>query len=235
MHREFDNYDRQQAGYKPSSNPNFDMYRNRRFNDPKNRLNTTKLINSQHRPTMQPKVKRKYMSAYQVKKRYKVNDLNDNGNDGSLWASQDKNKVNYLFTKNERKQNGDIVLIEVYKKLKNEITAELKRAFPAPIKKKKDDDKKKEGEAGAAGAQANAPAPDAGDEESEEKIYDRLSSVIIEEINQDHLLVRGRKNLLYRNRKRLVEVQALVSRRDVTDNDTINSNKILESSVQVIR
>ena len=67
------------------------------------------------------------------------------------------------------------------------------------------------------------------------KVYDRISSVVVEEINKDHVLIRGRKNLLYKNRKRLVEVQALVSKKDITVDDTLDSEKILESSITVLR
>ncbi len=48
-------------------------------------------------------------------------------------------------------------------------------------------------------------------------------------------LIKGRKNVLFKNRKRMVEVQALVSRKDIGDNDVINSDAILESNVSVVR
>ena len=54
-------------------------------------------------------------------------------------------------------------------------------------------------------------------------------------INKDHLLLRGRKNVLYKNRKRVVEIQALISRRDIASDDTLLSNRIIENNISVIR
>ena len=73
----------------------------------------------------------------------------------------------------------------------------------------------------------------AGKEKSQ--VYDRISSVIIEEVNKDHLLVRGRKDVIFRKMKRYVEVQALINKRDISDEDAIESTKILESSVTILR
>ncbi len=177
-----------------------------------------------------PAVRRNYKPAQQnLKKRYKADDLLDNSqNKSSLWAGSGNNRQ--LFTVLKDKRNGDIVLINVQKTLKNDITLELKRAFPEmpkPVSSadKKDDTEKKEDDT----ALINNDATNGN------KIYDRVSSVIVEEINEDHLLLRGQKSVLFQQRKRLVEIQALVSRRDITDEDTINSDNILESSVHILR
>ena len=95
--------------------------------------------------------------------------------------------------------------------------------------------KKKADTAAPAGAQAAAPGPAAEEGNKEEKTYDKISSVIIEEISKDHLLVRGQKFLLYKNGKHLIEIQALVARRDILDDDTVDSTSFLESTVQVLR
>ena len=58
---------------------------------------------------------------------------------------------------------------------------------------------------------------------------------MIEEISKDHLLIRGQKFLLFRNRKHLVEVQALVARKDIMDDDTVDSTQVLESTVTILR
>lgn len=179
-----------------------------------------KALSSKYVKKLDPKVKRKYIP----EKRVTADDLNDNDSVGSLWSGSGNDS--YLFTKNTEKQLGDIIIIDIYNKFKNEIVLELKRAFPDPPKDPKD--KEKEEPAAAA-----APAAEKKDENG--KPIDRVSSVIIEEINQDHLLIRGRKSLLYKRRKRLVEVQALVARKDIADDDTVSSNKILESSVHVLR
>jgi flagellar L-ring protein precursor FlgH len=118
--------------------------------------------------------------------------------------------------------------------MKNEITAELKRAFPSPMIPKKDDAK-----APAKDAAGPAPAAVAGQDDKVDtesgKVYDRVSSVIVEEINQDHLLLRGRKSVLYKNRKRMIEIQALVSRKDVLEDDTVVSDSVIENNITVLR
>ncbi|MCP4913665.1 MAG: flagellar basal body L-ring protein FlgH [Oligoflexia bacterium] len=221
MHKEFDRDLGVAQPYKADDRDKFDMYRqNRRRKS--SAYPRKKLITSQNSPSLRPMVQRNYVPQEQ-RKRIKADDLNDNGSDGSLWAQNSKEHP-YLFTSDSKKVNGDIVLIKVAGKLKNEITAELKRAFPAPRPK---------GKAGAA-EEAGAEVTKVG-ETGDEKVYDRISSVVIEEINKDHLLLRGRKNLLYRNKKRLVEVQALITRRDIGMDDTVNSNKIIESAITVLR
>ena len=236
MHREFD----QQDGYNPppQKRDQFAMYRGQQSMQPRRQsprsLSSKPMINSESNPYVVPAVKRDYRNPSEDKKRYKADDLADNQGDGSLWSGVE-GRNNYLFTEEDQKSHGDIILIKVAGKLKNEITAELKRAFPSPIKAK--EGAQKEGDPGKAPASA-AAAPSKEDDkvdDSTDKIYDRISSVVVEEINDDHLLLRGRKNVLYKNRKRVVEVQALVTRRDVLTDDTVNSNRIIENQVTVIR
>lgn len=192
-----------------------------------------------HTNYMAPQVKRNYRPMNEAKKRYNADDLTDSQNEASLWSGNGKG--NYLFGAVDDMRNGDIVLIQVAGRLKNEITLELKRAFPeAPTPQKKAE--AKEGAEGATeGATAAAgPAPASaggGDEAASDpdKVYDRISSVIVEHINEGHLLLRGRKHVLYKSHKRLIEVQALVSRRDISSEDTVNSDRILETSIVVLR
>jgi len=229
MHKEFDAAD----GVKPPvKRDKFALYRNgrRELKSPPRKS----MINSESNPYVVPSVKRDYKNPDARRKRYKANDIADNRGDGSLWSGVE-GRNNYLFTENEKKTNGDIILIKVAGRLKNEITAELKRAFPTPVKKsnKKEEDKKET--AGPAPAAADKAAGDDKVDDSTDKVYDRISSVVIEEINDDHILLRGRKNVLYHKRKRVIEVQALVARRDVQVDDTVNSNQILESQVIVLR
>lgn len=203
-------------------NDNFDLYRNKNRQFVTNEKRMVK--SSRNFKYVAPKTKRQYRPIEKAKKRYTADDLNDNGNQASLWAQNS----NQLFYRDAQKRNGDIILINVFGNLKNDITIELKRAFPDPIKKKKKGDTK--GNEKKEETPATAAAQPQGN-----KVHDRISSVIIEEINQDHLLLRGRKHLLYKNAKRLVEIQALVARKDITDDDTINSDRILENTVTVLR
>jgi flagellar L-ring protein precursor FlgH len=176
-----------------------------------------------------PEIKRQYQDERFALKRTTASDLTDNGHDGSLWSGSDPNA--FLFSTSKNKTSGDIVQINVLTKLRNEITMELKRAFPDnPYEKKLAEDKKPD----APAAVATTPATQAKDAETETET-DRISGVVVEEINREHLLIKGRKNVLFKNRKRMIEVQALVSRKDITDDDAVSSDAILESNVSVVR
>lgn len=163
-----------------------------------------------------------------TKRRYRAEDLRDNDDDGSLWSG--KQSGNFLFVTNNVKKKGDIVIVEVMGKLKDKIQEELKRNFPDPVKKKKkgDDEEKKEGEA-AANTATPAPPTDPG------KVYDKISTQVVEQVNQDYLLLRGRKEVIFKEAKRYFEFQAIVSQKDITDNDTVGSLKVLEPRVNVLR
>lgn len=188
-------------------------------------------VTTSNAKTVDPGVKRQYQDERKALKRVTASDLTDNGNDGSLWGGSDPNA--FLFSTSKSKTSGDIVQINVLGKLRNEITMELKRAFPEnPFEAKAADEKKPDAPAVA----ATTPDPAAkGSDIVPEAGNDRISSVVVEEINREHLLIKGRKNVLFKNRKRMVEVQALVSRKDITDDDSVSSDAILESNVSVVR
>lgn len=224
IHRDLDRADAKQYKQRKKKYDTFNQFRQRPRS---NRISTM------NRANLAPSVKRKYRPV-QEKKRYTADDLTDNTAPASLWAGSGND--NYLFTKNKWKRNGDIVLVNVQGDLKNLITMELKRAFPIMPKRNKGG-KKKTPDAGAPG-QAQAPAqPEvpADAPQGDEKVHDKVSTVIIEEISKDHLLVRGQKFLLFRNKKHLVELQALIARRDIQDDDTVDSNSFLESTISVLR
>lgn len=235
IHRELDREDekvaqgRYRRGYDTfqqfRGGQNYEGYKPKYYRPTPNPINT---VTSTSRTVIQPNIKRNYQPEQAAKKRYTASDLEDSKPEASLWAGS--GNENYLFTKNKWKKNGDIVLVNVQTKLKKEITLELKRAFPVyPRPSTKKNTKE------PASAPAQAEEEDETSQDDPAKVHDRISSVIIEEISKDHLLVRGQKLLLYKNRKRLIELQALVSRKDISDDDTINSSKFLESSITVIR
>ena len=134
MHRDIDRHDRRQQRAERKKGPD-----NLSFIKRKNRRPSRQLSSNSKRNYL-PSVKRKYRK---VAKRYKADDLNDNGSDGSLWSGQGKYN-NFLFSSDNEKKNGDIVIINVATALKNEITRELKYAFPQRVRKK---DTGKKGEA----------------------------------------------------------------------------------------
>ena len=161
------------------------------------------------------------------KKRIQANDLKDNSSDGSLWSG--KNSESFLFVTNNLKRKGDIVIIEVLSGLKGKIQSELKRSFPeSPSKNKK-------GKGGdEAPSEAAAPAASNAAEDPN-KVYDKISTTVVEQMNQDYLLVRGRKEILYKKFKRYFEIQAIVSQKDISSQDTITSTKLLEPKINVLR
>lgn len=227
MYREFDRAD--QKGRPVKQRDSFSQYRYpEKFKTP-SRLTTT--TSSKNLSRIDPSTKRLYKSG--AKKRFSADDLNDNSSTGSLWSGEGRDAS--LYSVDQNKRNGDIILINVMAQLKNEITMELKRQAPPPKKKKTAaGEKPKEGAPAEAAAAAK---PEVKEEEATdvEKVYDKISSVIIEEVQKEHILLRGLKNVLFNNQKHLVEVQALVSRRDVGTDDAVSSDKIVEYSIQVVR
>lgn len=200
----------------------FELYRR------KNKSNILTPLSTNSRKYLPPNVKRRYEPKENVRKRYKADDMKDNGSSGSLWSGDGKDS--FLFTQDSRKRYGDIILINVFTKLKNDITAELKRAFPS-IRKQGN----KKGGAKKPQAPPVKDAANTGGSDSNKTAHDKISSIIIEEINKDHLLLSGRKSILFNNRKHLIEVQALVARRDVTVDDEVDSNTIIEHSITVLK
>ncbi len=171
---------------------------------------------------MPPPVKRDYRSGG----RTSAEDFVDTGQSGSLWVNSQGAS---MFTTEITKKLGDIVIVNVLDNLRGQISSELKRAFP---ERKKTPEKGKKG--AAAAAPPAAPAADKGDE-LETKVYDKISGVVAEEINKDYFLLRGKKEVIFRKEKRFIEVQALVARKDIADNDSINSDKLVESRVLILR
>jgi flagellar basal body L-ring protein FlgH len=174
---------------------------------------------------MRPTVKRDYKP-----QRYNRDDFVDSDSSGSLWANQGSSSE--LFTNTNDKRNGDVVIINVLDNLRNQISSELKRAFPDTPKKKPESG---ETPAAAANTASSTPTPGAPADDVDMKVYDKVSGTVIEEINKDYLIVRGRKEVIFKKEKRAIEIEALVSRRDILENDYVNSDKLLESRVFVLR
>lgn len=223
-----DQIDRENGEGKYQKQDKFDLYRKNKLSE-KNNLPHGEKANAGNVKSFHPAVKRQYLPQELIKKRYTSEDLLDNQPEGSLWVGNDSNA--FLFSDDNKKRSGDVVLISVKTDLKNEITAALKKAFPDPPKKEKAT--KEKGETADAGAAEKDNKKEKAPEE--EQVIDKISSVVIEEINRDHLLLRGRKTVLFKGNKKAVEVQALVSRKDVDSEDNIDSVNILESTINVVR
>ena len=174
---------------------------------------------------MNPSVQRQYTSA---DRRARSSDFIDDDNDGSLWSGQESG--NFLFVTNNVKRKGDIVIVEVMDALKDKIQDELKRNFPKRAKPST-------AKAGAETPEEEKKEENVADGEASDpnKIHDKISTSVIELVNQDYLMLRGRKEVLYNKVKRYFDFQAVVSQKDISSNDTVRSNKILEPRINVLR
>lgn len=222
--------------YRPPKDDQFSLYRGQRRpagqnpQGPRSLSRPDQPRSSQTR-SVRPGVKRRYDNS---KKRTQSEDLVDQGNPGSLWAADEQNS--FLFSKNNKKRPGDIVVLQVMKGLKNQIAAELARAFPQRQRPEEEQDEQGKGEGEEEEEEEQQqPARETAAQDAPNKIFDKISSVVIEEIHNGHLLIRGRKDILFRKSKRTIEIQAMVRRRDITDNDTVPSTSVLESNVVVLR
>ena len=239
FHRRFDRYDKQklEARFEGRYRRLADRRLGRRPHRERRQREGTLARGSRRSSEVDPYLKKLYApKTMERKKRYKAADLNDDGKGGSLWINRDgSDKVDYFFSPNNKKNKNDIVLIHVYDKFKREIAQELKRAFPAP-KSKRDDAKPKEEVATTAAAPASAEGGNAAVEnQTGGEILDKISSIVIDEVNRDYLLLRGHKSVLYSKRKRMIEVQALVLRKSIDDDNIVKSDDILDSSIRVVK
>jgi flagellar L-ring protein FlgH len=233
LHRQIDGEER---GNRPRaaapSNPSdrFAAYRERdrfRPEDDKRPIKNplTYSLGSDPSGQMRPPIKREYRQ-----QRYKAEDFVDNDNGGSLWANQGSSAS--LFTYQNDKHTGDMVIINVLENLRNQISSELKRTFPdKPKRGGKEGEKTPEADKKAA---LTAPAGK-DDNEMDMKVYDKVSGTVMEEISKDYIVLRGRKEVIFKKEKRSIEIQALVSRKDIMENDYVNSDKLLESRVFILK
>ena len=235
IYKDFEQQERQNSEVDIPSD-NFDQYRHPKRHTSTEYNRVDKTVTTANANMVAPSTKRQYKAEKEAVKRYTASDLTDNGNDGSLWAGSDPNA--FLFSNNKTKNSGDIVQISVLPRLKNEITMELKKAFPDNPYETRANAEVKAGNGGTTAPATEAAAPakkEAVADTGTDSAQDKISGVVVEEINREHLLIKGRKNVLFKNHKRMVEVQALVSRKDIGDNDTVSSDAILESNVTVVR
>ena len=164
------------------------------------------------------------------KERYQADDFVDNDGSGSLWAGQGSSAS--LFTYQNDKRPGDMIIINVLENLRNQISSELKRLFPDKPKKSSAAEVAK---AADTSSSSQAASNQQLDQEMDMKVYDKISGVVTEEISRDYILLRGKKDVIFKKEKKSIEVQALVSRKDIMENDYVNSDKLLDSRVIILR
>ena len=71
--------------------------------------------------------------------------------------------------------------------------------------------------------------------EKNDNIQEKISSIIIDEITDDHIIITGQKQLVYRNKKRTIQVDALVARKNIDENDIIQSDNFLDFKIKVVK
>ena len=174
---------------------------------------------------VKPAVKREYRP-----QRMKADDFVDNDSGGSLWTNQGSSAS--LFTYQNDKHTGDMVIINVLENLRNQISSELKRVFPDRPRKMADGAK---GDPKNPGAAASGSSAANQEQEMDMKIYDKISGTVMEEISKDYILLSGRKEVIFKKEKKSIEVQGLVSRKDIMENDYVNSDKLLDARVFILR
>ena len=159
-------------------------------------------------------------------KRYNSGDFKDSSQNTSLWVGN--GKENFFSSGGVRKEKGDLVTIHVYGKLKNQITNELTRLYPVS----------KESPSGSGETNTNSKTkekPSTVSDSDTKTVHDKISVVISKEVRDNHVILTGRKQLMFQNNRHLIEVQALVHRKDIANDDSLNSNKIIQSNIRVLR
>jgi flagellar basal body L-ring protein FlgH len=149
----------------------------------------------------------------------KRKDLESEYEKNSLWVGIGRDP--HLYSNQIDKQVGDIILVHIMDKLKKEIFIELKLFESYGIPKRT----------------RNGAIKESANKNKEDKNISKahISTIVEEEINRNHILIKGRKSVFYKGTKKLIEFRGLVSRRDISENDTIESDKILETTIKVLR
>jgi flagellar L-ring protein precursor FlgH len=169
----------------------------------------------------------------EFRKRYTAKDFIDNQSSGSLWANYNGNSS--LFEQQNNRNLGDVVVINVLEALKGDISRELKRNSPtvAPIV----DDQAARNVASQAPADGEKSKPKADKNSSEEAliVYDKIPTTLFSDIGNDHAIIKGTKEVYFRNEKKLIEIQAMIRKSDIDEADSVFSDKIIESRIKVVR
>lgn len=193
-----------------------------------------------------------------IKRRQRSSDFEDRDQSGSLWQSYDD--ASSFFTSTNDRKAGQIIVIDVMEGLRQTITSELKRAYPAPglfqeqtngdgasssgkgsaLDQALADLKKPEAAGGdnandtdAKKARDPASAAAAGNDQVE-IVYDKISTRIDKTYLNDHVLLKGRKEVVFRQKKRLIEIHALVKKNTLDPKDHVKSDDIVESRVMLV-
>ena len=157
-------------------------------------------------------------------KRYSADDFKDRDTSNSLWVGN--GKENFFSSGGVRKEKGDLVTINVFTKLKNLIAGEISRMYPSTNKDKKSQTPES--------SNKNSKNEEVS-QNSGETIQDKISVIVTKEVRDNHLILTGRKQLIFNDNRHLIEIQALVHRKDISTDDSLDSSRIIQSSIKVLR
>ncbi len=182
---------------------------------------------SEYNKILLPSTKRLYTNRNTNHKKTRVlaDNFHSSDNQASLWTTP---HATNLYTAQSSITSGDIVIINVLGDLKSDIASELKRAFPVKIKKHANKSLNKEESA------SNKTSKEDSSDEGLTKIHDRISSIVVDSISDSYITIRGKKELMYHNNKHSVEIQALVNKKDISSNNYIKSDSIIEKTIRVL-
>lgn len=190
------------------------------------------------------------------RRRYNRADFIDTDNgDTSLWNPQGQS--NYYFARNNRFEQGDLVVVTIDRMLKREIQYALWKSLPSEqrrIRKKREpaSEGKTDPKTGAATPPA-APAETANARPSEaeeraaaeesakssmstnDKDSDMIRMEIVENMGNGLVRLQGQKRVIYRGRPRFIDVSALVRGREIDDQAKTNSQSFLDMRTRVVQ
>ena len=210
-------------------------------------------------PTLQPPVKRFYSNG---KRATRADFVDAEPNEGSLWASD--GQTNYYFTKNKVRGIGDVVTVNIEQGLATDVYVEVKRALNPREKEMELRLAQERAEVNTSETGNNkdslkttVAAPNRGqakENEKEEvksrklmwsdvdlskqinlKAGETLMAEIIERYPNGNYKIRGTKKILFRNNFRMLTVVAIARGSDISEDDIVNSGKLYEYRLEVVR
>jgi flagellar L-ring protein precursor FlgH len=183
------------------------------------------------------------------------NDFIDGGNGGSLWGTYDN--TTSFFTNAMTIRETDIIVLEVLEDMKKTITRELRKAYPPHMggsilsAAHASNQSKIQRDAASTSASASAKDPAAinpltgpiaggadkedADKEVAEIVYDKISTRVVERISSDHVILKGKKEVIFRGKKRYIEIEAMAKAAEIEEGGKLKSDKIIESRVTVLK
>lgn len=180
---------------------------------------------------------------------------------GSLWSTS--GQTNFFFSKNRTRAPGDLITINVEADMLRDLAAEVKRSL-SPEEREQELSILEKGVAAKAGGElAKADGADAkGDSKKDEikqskagadadgvasfaqvdlkdaigtKAGDTFLAEVIERFPNGNYKIRGTKRLPFRGGSKLMTLVGVVRGNDLSDDDKVNSGRLYEYRLEVVR